>query len=82
MRSNGEQDWTLVQYVFPSKDHPLTHQWLDDGSGHFMGLRLMLEATGDSCTSARFDDFCVCRTNYAQGSSPAAFINLLSLSVT
>ena len=61
-------DWTRVEYVFPPKDGPLTHQWLDeDGSGHFDGLRFMIEATGDNCTSARFDDFCVCRTTYEQG---------------
>jgi hypothetical protein len=43
-----------------------------------MGLRVMLEASGSSCDTAKFDDFCICRTTYEQGAlwccGPAAAV--------
>ena len=58
--------WRLVQYVYPNKNDPMIHKWNSEG-GHFTGLRMMVEANGDDCGSVMYDDFCVCRTTYAEG---------------
>ena len=61
--SNG---WKLVQYVYPEAGHVMEHQWEDNGDGHFRGLRMMVQSGNDNCDTARFDDFCVCRSTTVQ----------------